>query len=612
MITKLYVWSRTARIVRAAALAAALSVTTLAQAPTYYVRDLPGLGGTQTSPAMINDAGQVVGQSQTPAGQPHAFLWDAAAGIQDLGTIGGGTESYATAINPDGVVMGYGRQANGVYHAFVWDAATGIHDLGPAPEWNSFPAGINSDGEIAGQASFPPSGYQHPVKWDASRTMVDLGLFPNGRYGYASAINDAGQVVGGAEWSQTTGEFRAFVWDETGGLQPLATLGGTWAYAASINNAGLIAGYARTTAGYIHAVVWDASGIHDLGTLGGNESYAYRMNSTGQVVGWSYNASGQQRPFIWDAANGMRDLGTLGGQYGYAIVINDAGVVVGASQTLTGVYQGFVWDAVNGLRPLSLPGAVSGWASWINAAGYVVGVNQFGANPNFTYTAFLAYTGDPVAVSAGADMQLPSNEFGEVHVTLHGEVLSGRPTHFEWSFNGQVIGTGQDLVATLRIGTNVLTFTASEGVRGTNRASDTVTVAVTLPSAVPGPAGEQGPAGQPGAQGPAGPPGIGLAYEIRRVSADTTIDLLADRSVAYLVTTDRADVTMTLPPAATSTSRLVTIIHANNPRRVHVVPQGGDPIAGARLPLTLEGSHSSVTLASDGREWVVIFRSNGG
>ncbi len=41
----------------------------------------------------VNDATQVVGSSQTADGSAHAFLWTAAHGMEDLGTLGGPTSA---------------------------------------------------------------------------------------------------------------------------------------------------------------------------------------------------------------------------------------------------------------------------------------------------------------------------------------------------------------------------------------------------------------------------------------------------------------------------------------------------------------------------------------
>lgn len=63
-------------------------------APTYTIIDLGTLGGDSSGASGINEHGQVVGWSSAtpaspaqPAGGPaHAFLWEAGAGMQDLGT----------------------------------------------------------------------------------------------------------------------------------------------------------------------------------------------------------------------------------------------------------------------------------------------------------------------------------------------------------------------------------------------------------------------------------------------------------------------------------------------------------------------------------------------
>jgi probable HAF family extracellular repeat protein len=81
---------------------------------------LPTLGGGFTEVVAVGDRGQVVGSS-VPAGRSvvHAFVWDAAGGIVDLGTLGG-AESDAAAVNAGGSIVGVAATGGGRRHAVLW------------------------------------------------------------------------------------------------------------------------------------------------------------------------------------------------------------------------------------------------------------------------------------------------------------------------------------------------------------------------------------------------------------------------------------------------------------------------------------------------------------
>src|SRR5512136_2757834 len=82
------------------------------------ITDLGTLGGAWSEANGINDGGQIVGASDTPSGEMHAYLW--VNGIMtDLGTLGGGV-SYAYTINNAGQIVGKSSTANGDTHAFLW------------------------------------------------------------------------------------------------------------------------------------------------------------------------------------------------------------------------------------------------------------------------------------------------------------------------------------------------------------------------------------------------------------------------------------------------------------------------------------------------------------
>jgi probable HAF family extracellular repeat protein len=103
------------------------------------------------------------------------------------------------------------------------------------------------------------------------------------------------------------------MWDATNGLRDLGTLGGQFAQAFSINNAGLVTGAAQVLAGAFHAFTWDGvSGMRDIGTIGGDSSSGIFVNQSSHVAGNStINAvDGRTHAFFYDGT--MKDLGSLG------------------------------------------------------------------------------------------------------------------------------------------------------------------------------------------------------------------------------------------------------------------------------------------------------------
>ncbi|OFX15666.1 MAG: hypothetical protein A2Z18_10935 [Armatimonadetes bacterium RBG_16_58_9] len=296
--------------------------------------NLPHLSATYAN--AMNNVGQVVGEANGALGR-HAFLWDAAQGIRDLGTLGG-TGSSALGINDLGQVVGYAYTANDSEpHRFLWDAIDGMQDMGRGSA-----RGINNEGEII----------EWSCVWDSAGIKIELGTLPGYTYQTcANAINNNAQVVGLC--SKSGGGLHAFIWDRVNGMQDLSLimgLGGVDAVATDINDMGQVVGYARFPGSSdYHAFLWDrTSGVQDLGTLG-LYSYATGINRNGEVVGYTYVRIGTgfvDRAFVWDDVNGMRDLGTLGGNWGHASAINDSGHVVGFSLSNFGTFTAALWTPI--------------------------------------------------------------------------------------------------------------------------------------------------------------------------------------------------------------------------------------------------------------------------
>jgi probable HAF family extracellular repeat protein len=190
---------------------AMLSVAGWAQ--SYTVTDLGTLRPGSARVHAINSAGQVVGASGHPHGaDTHAFFWEKAGGIRDLGTLPGGDYSTAFGINDSGVVVGTSNTSTS-QHAFTWSTATGLKDLGTLPGANSSSAfAINNKGQIAGSSG------THAALWSGG-AIQDLGTL-GGQTSEAHGVNNNGAVAG---VSDTPDGPRAFLWNN-GAMQNLGAL----------------------------------------------------------------------------------------------------------------------------------------------------------------------------------------------------------------------------------------------------------------------------------------------------------------------------------------------------------------------------------------------------
>jgi probable HAF family extracellular repeat protein len=131
------------------------------------------LGGDFSAAAGINKRGDVVGQSSLSNGEVHAFLWTDTNGMLDLGKL-----SYASAsdVSDLRVVTGSYTTTTGATHAFRWTAATGMIDISsdsPRSERRSIGFGINTPGMIAGMRTVP-NGDAHVALWPPIGGPIDL------------------------------------------------------------------------------------------------------------------------------------------------------------------------------------------------------------------------------------------------------------------------------------------------------------------------------------------------------------------------------------------------------------------------------------------------------
>jgi len=346
-----------------------------AAASLYSITDLSSLNPTATgfdaysSAYGINNSGQVVGESIVPSTnvfRSNAFRTapnSAIAPVTDnLGTLGGNS-STAYDINDSGQVVGesnktiYGSNSR----AFLWNSTSGMQDLGTLGGLSSVAYGINNSGQVVGSSE--------------------------------TAISNSEQVVG---------EFRAFLWDSTTGMQDLGTLGGFESSAYDINDSGQVVGTAGTIDGDTHAFLYNGRGVlQDLGTLGGSSSVAYGINNSGQVVGTAETGAtytlgdpkgGENgrvtHAFLYTGSGSLQDLGTLGGPNSIAYDINDFGQVVGIADSASESDLPFLYTDGKMTELNSLIPADSGWyigdVRGINNSVQIVGTGTI-QDPSLSY-----------------------------------------------------------------------------------------------------------------------------------------------------------------------------------------------------------------------------------
>lgn len=243
------------------------------------MQDLGFLPGGDYSVALgINDAGQVVGNSNSTNGM-HGFLWTSAKGLTQLPSVPGADDSSAFAINQSGLIAG----ASGA-HAALWNGST-ARDLGTLGGALSEAHGINNSSQVVGVAD--TSAGPHAFLWTDGAGMKDLGALPGDSSSRANHISDHGDVVGASEGFEGV---RAFMWTSTGGLQPLSSLqGGAYSEAFGINNLGQVVGQSGSSLG-TRAVIWSGGTVTDLNDLvpalpaGAILTGAFSINDQGQIV----------------------------------------------------------------------------------------------------------------------------------------------------------------------------------------------------------------------------------------------------------------------------------------------------------------------------------------
>jgi probable HAF family extracellular repeat protein len=335
---------------------------------------------------------------------------DAAAGnpphyrVYNLGTLGG-SSSIGNTINNRSLALGSANlPGNATAHAAAWFYGLKF-DLGTlgGPNSNVVFPNRNDSGEIAGISetnavnplgedwscsAFFPTATGHIClgfvwQWGEMSALPTLG----GYDGFASAVNNAGEIVGWAEnkihdstcapppnGTQVL-QFEAVLWEPgTHHIQELPPLHGDPDGAATaINEKGQIVGISGTCDVAVgaysakHALLWEDGRVINLPTLGGaGWNTPIAINNRGEIAGFADLpgdiSGGVLTPnfhaVLWTKDHAIHDLGTLpGDSISEATGINDRGQIVGVSfpSSHAFIWQDGVMTDLNSLIPSDSP-----------------------------------------------------------------------------------------------------------------------------------------------------------------------------------------------------------------------------------------------------------------
>ena len=187
------------------------------------MKDLGTLpGGTDAQALVINERGQVIGNSYTSSAPSAlcfqslttgAFIWDKTHGMRDLGNLGDNDCTHVNDLNNGGQAVGASTRSRSSMRAFLWDEQHGMRDLGGSLGGDLTGAFvINQRGQSVGFAFLPGDTTFRATLWKTVGTMTDLGVLGNDQCSAATGINAKGQVVG-LSITDCAAEQRAFLWE---------------------------------------------------------------------------------------------------------------------------------------------------------------------------------------------------------------------------------------------------------------------------------------------------------------------------------------------------------------------------------------------------------------
>ena len=321
-----------------------LALAPAAQAATFSITtfDCPMAGGTVAN--SINDAGQVTGYCNTPAGV-QSFVKNGAT-VTTFAASTPSTFNNGMSINASGQVAGY-TISNGNDTGFVYTngAVTlfSVQTINNSPTNYIVPRSINAGGKVTGEYQDvidPTHGVFRGFIYDSTTNTSTTFNAPNAVSTIPVGINDSGQVIGLSDMTHgflySAGAFTTF--DAPNASQ-------TWPW--SINNSGQVAGYYWDINNVEHGFVYSNGALTPFDVAGATATEALDINDSGQVTGDYTDASGVIHGYVKTGAT-VTTIDVPGATITWPNSINTSGQVAGFYADAFGTYHGFVTTAITG------------------------------------------------------------------------------------------------------------------------------------------------------------------------------------------------------------------------------------------------------------------------
>lgn len=217
---------------------------------------------------------------------------------------------------------------------------------------------------------------------------------PNASFIQAQDINDAGQIVGNYLDEDFNG--RAAVWDADGTVHPFGLPGQGDGFASAINNEGQVVGYFQDYVNPVVGLLWAAATPDAFVNLSDDPTVNVSpedINDAGVVVG-GFGLPAQSRAFVWTSATGLVDYGledpTMENQQARWASVNVSGKIVGNwNQHSSNIHATVGQVGTAAVLPMGdMSEAFPTTAVAVNASGVAVGLGLSAETPDLVPVTF--------------------------------------------------------------------------------------------------------------------------------------------------------------------------------------------------------------------------------